>query len=402
MANYEVPFSLKILDSNFDLVTPINYSTLQWDRKYNEVGQFVVEGVIGDFDRSTWVYVYSASRKELGRISQVNLRTDRGVKTLTISGLFVEDEVNKMICYAKPTAFDDDAGTHYGTSILSTGAPTWVTAEGTADEVAEAFYEGFKQVSFKNYLVGDFEGTGGLVTKTFTLDIDFGTIETGDYHYSIHNRNNERLGDKLYDILKESGASYEVVFDYANRTKTLNIIHGVNRSQSDHAFGVNPVLFTMNNGSIKQASIVTSDTNTKDVVLQYAEEQTQTLILVNALSNSVGRFIAEDMTSSQSDFINEDTPASTTQDNLHKLSVMADASTILNDARDTINIQFDFVNSSYQYMIDFDLGDIISIDVPEIGISVDAQIIACYEVVSKGVWSMSIEVGKTITRKRGI
>ena len=80
---------------------------------------------------------------------------------------------------------------------------------------------------------------------------------------------------------------------------------------------------------------------------------------------------------------------------------MADASISLADSRDVLNIQFDFVTSSYKYMEDYDLGDIVSIDIPEIDISVDAQIVACHEVVKSGVWSMSIEVGKTILRKRG-
>lgn len=397
---YEIPFSVKILDSNFDLVIPIYYDNLQWDRQYNTVGKFVIDGVVGDYDRDTWKYVYTAERKELGVISQVNLKKTGGKRTLTISGLFVEQELNKMIVYAKPTKFDDDAGTHYGTSILSTNAPTWITQEGDADDVALAFFNGFKQISFRNYRIGDFSGTT-LVTDSFELDIDYGTTATGTYNNAIHTRNNERLGDKIYDILKESGASYEVVFDYLNRTKTFNIIHGVDRTQSGHAFGVNPICFSMSNGSIKQVSMVTSNTDTKDVMLQFAEDETKTLILVNALDDSVGRFVAQSMSSSQSDFINEETVDFPTADKNHKLAVMSDASLKLHELEDTINIQFDFVNSSYRYMDDFDLGDKVSVDIPELGVSIDTQIIACHEVIKKGVWDMTIEVGKAIIRKRG-
>lgn len=397
---YEIPFSVKILDSNFNLVTPIYYDNLQWDRQYNKVGKFVIDGVVGDYDRDTWKYVYTAERKELGVISQVNLKKTGGRRTLTISGLFVEQELNKMIVYAKPSKFDDDAGTHYGTSILSTNAPTWITQEGDADDVALAFFNGFKQISFRNYRIGDFSGTT-LVTDSFELDIDYGTTATGTYNNAIHTRNNERLGDKIYDILKESGASYEVVFDYLNRTKTFNIIHGVDRTQSGHAFGVNPICFSMSNGSIKQVSMVTSNTDTKDVMLQYAEDETKTLILVNALDGSVGRFVAQSMSSSQSDFINEETVDFPTADKNHKLAVMSDASLKLHELEDTINIQFDFVNSSYRYMDDFDLGDKVSVDIPELGVSIDTQIIACHEVIKKGVWDMTIEVGKAIIRKRG-
>lgn len=391
MSRYEQPFSIKILDSNFNLVTLASYDSLQWDREFNQVGKFVVSGVRGDFNRAAWKYVYTENRKELGIISQVNWKRNGTKQTLTLSGLFAESELNKMVCYTKPTKFDDDSGTHPGTSILSTGSPTWVTQDGTADVVARNFFNGFKQISFRNYLVGDFDGAT-LVTKSFTLPISMGTIASGTYKRAIHNRNNEYLGNKLYDILKESFASIEIEFDYVNRTKALNIIHGIDRTQSGHAYGVNPILLSSRNGSIKSASIVTSDTDTKDVVLQYSEDDDQTLILANALSNSIGRFESMQMNSKQSDF---DT------DKAHKLSVMGDASETLNEKKDKLNIQFDFVNSSYRYMEDFDLGDIISIDIPEIDVSIDAQIVSCHESIQSGVWNLNIEVGTSILRKRG-
>ena len=389
---YEDNFSIKILDDDYNLVSLISYSALEWDREFNSVGKFIVEGVVGNFDRETWKYVYIEKRKELGKISQVNWKNEDGIKTLTISGVFVEDELNKMICYAKPTNFDD-AGKHASTSILSKGSPTWVTAEGTADQVAKAFFDGFKQISFRNYEVGDFSGAGGLVTKTFELPIEFGAIEPGEYHYSIHNRNNEYLGDKLYDILKESHASIEVVFDYIKRTKTLNIIHGIDRTQDGHADDINPILFTSKNGTIRRASIVTSDTDTKDAMIQTSEDETKTIVLANALPDSAGRFYHEAVRSNESDFPNDDRG--------FKLSVMANASTNLNGRKDKINVQFDFVLGSYKYMEDFDLGDIISLEVPEVGISADAQIVSCHEIIKNGVWNLEIEVGTPILRKRG-
>lgn len=404
-SKFEAPFSIKILDDNFDLVTNITYSDLQWSRLYNEAGKFVIDGVKGHvpFSRSTWKYVYTEKRKELGKISQVNWKKDVNRSNLTLSGYFVEAEVDQMVAYAKPSYYYNDSGTHYGVSIVKdSDTPTWISQEGTADEVAQAFFEGFKKISFTNYEVGDIEGDT-LVNKTIELDIDFGTIDTahGEYHRAAHNRNNEPLGHKLYQILKFSGASYEVIFDYANKTKTLNIIHGVNRSQSNYLEGYNPILLSSKNGSIKSASVVVSDTDTKDIVLQYAEEEKTTLILVNALPDAVGRITAESMASPQSDFINDDIPASATQDKKHKLSVLADATDILNDRTDKFNVQFDFVNSSYRYMEDFDLGDIVSVEIPEIDLSLDVQIIGCYEVIKNGVWDLSLEIGTPTIRKRG-
>jgi hypothetical protein len=388
-SKYEVPFSIKILDSNFDLVSLVSYSAVQWNRNYNEPGTFTVEGVRGDFDKSTWKYVYTEQRRELGRITQINWKKDGNKQTLTLSGVFIEDDLNKMICYAKPTHFDDDEGTHAGTSILSTGSPTWVTASGTADEVAEAFFEGFKQVSIRNYPIDGSE----ITTTTFDLGIEFGYVEDGDYHRSVHNRNNEHLGSKLYKILKPSGASYMVEFDYETKVQTLHIIHGIDRTQEGHEYGVNPITFSSRNGTIKSARIVTSTTDTKDAVIQYSEDETQTLILANVANGSLGRFTVEQMKSSQSDFEGDDTG--------HKLAVMADASSRLEDLVDKINLQFDFVASSYRYMEDFDLGDKVSVEIPEMDLSVDAQIVACHEVIKNGTWSLDMEIGSSTIRKRG-
>jgi len=404
-SEYEKPFSVKVLDSNFDLVTILKYSDLQWSRKYNEPGQFVIDGAVGHvaYSKTTWKYVYSEKRKELGKITQVNWKKTPTKNNLTLSGLFVEDELNKMICYKKPTAYYNDAGTNYGVSINKLNdTPDWLEQNDTADVVATNFFNGFKHINFTNYLIGDFSGDL-LVTKDFELDIIFGRIDDshGTYKQAVHTRNNERLGDKLYDILKESGASYEIVFDYANKTKTLNIIHGIDRTQDNYLEGYNPVVLTSANGSIKSASVVVSETDTKDTVIQVGTNNETTLVLANTFIDSTGRFLVESMVSAQSDYINDDTQDFQKADKDHKLAVMSDASKDLYDKRDKINIQFDFVNSSYEYMVDFDLGDFVSIEIPEIDLSVDVQIIGCYEVIKKGVWSLSFEVGTPIIRKRG-
>ena len=44
-------------------------------------------------------------------------------------------------------------------------------------------------------------------------------------------------------------------------------------------------------------------------------------------------------------------------------------------------------------MEDYDLGDLISVEISEIGLSIDARIVACYEVVKRGVWELTLEIG---------
>lgn len=402
---YEEPFEIMALDENFEIVSLISYANLQWTRKFHEVGTFSVQ-LRGRQYNSNWKYIYSKKRKELGIISQVNWQKKNYIELVTISGKFVEDEVNKMIVYPLPTKFYDDSGTladgKEGTCLLKNeGLPTWLMQSGTADVVAREYFNAFKKIAWTNYQVDDYEGSS-LVTTVRELDINFGSIDNanGNYHYSEHNRNHERLGDKLYKILKPSGASFEVIWDYETHDKTLNIIHGKDLTQGN-TFGNNPVLFSSANGNIISASLVVSNTNTKDTMIQTSENKDKVYVLINELPDASGRFEHVGMQTAVQDYFNEDTPDLSIADKNFKIAVMSDSDKELTKYTDKQNIEFQIYRGSYQYMIDYDLGDLISVEISEIGLSLDARIISCYEVVKEGVWELTLEIGTPLIKTFG-
>lgn len=398
----EKPFTILALDSNFDIITLVPYSSLQWNRKYHDAGTFSI--VLNNKVQYTqdWKYIYTADRPELGRISQVNWSKKNNQSTVTISGKFLENELNNAICYPKPTKFVSTSGTadsDFGMSILDSGfSPTWIQQEGSADKVARAFFDGFKTLDFKNYQIGDYEGTT-LVSSRFTIPMDVLDVEPGEYKYSCHTRNGEKLGAKLYDILNESRASYRVNFDFEEKKFYLSIIHGKDRTVTTTE-DVNPCLLSTKNGTISSASLVVSNTDTKDTVLMYSESDDLTMVLVNAKPNASGRVIAKTINLNRTDYLeNEQITAAGIK--RYKLDAMSTAADTLRDKTDKFNFQFEAVTGSYEYMKDFDIGDMISIQVPEIDLAMDVQIVECHEVVKNGVWSMSLEVGNEILRKRG-
>lgn len=402
---YEEPFEIMALDENFEIVSLISYANLQWTRKFHEVGTFSVQ-LRGRQYNSNWKYIYSKKRKELGIISQVNWQKKNYIELVTISGKFVEDEVNKMIVYPLPTKFYDDSGTladgKEGTCLLKNeGLPTWLMQSGTADVVAREYFNAFKKIAWTNYQVDDYEGSS-LVTTVRELDINFGSIDNanGNYHYSEHNRNHERLGDKLYKILKPSGASFEVIWDYETHNKTLNIIHGKDLTQGN-TFGNNPVLFSSANGNIISASLVVSNTNTKDTMIQTSENKDKVYVLINELPDASGRFEHVGMQTAVQDYFNADTPDLSIADKNFKIAVMSDSDKELTKYTDKQNIEFQIYRGSYQYMIDYDLGDLISVEISEIGLSLDARIISCYEVVKEGVWELTLEIGTPLIKTFG-
>ena len=66
----------------------------------------------------------------------------------------------------------------------------------------------------------------------------------------------------------------------------------------------------------------------------------------------------------------------------------------------TVNVEFDAMEGSYEYRVDFDLGDICHIEIPEMEISADAVLIGCGEVIKKGTWSLTLEFGTPILKRR--
>ena len=65
----------------------------------------------------------------------------------------------------------------------------------------------------------------------------------------------------------------------------------------------------------------------------------------------------------------------------------------------TMNVEFNALVGSYEYMRDFDIGDVCNIEINEVGISANARLIGCYEVVKSGGWSLTLEFGTPIIKR---
>lgn len=119
----------------------IPYESLQWDRKYYESGTFTMVVRADVYDES-WAYIYTDERPETGMIQKVqaadsdyNSDMTAGVDTVTISGFFMEELMNRMVFLVEeveqekvvvpkpsapgitkaqqPTYYEDEAGNLY-------------------------------------------------------------------------------------------------------------------------------------------------------------------------------------------------------------------------------------------------------------------------------------------------
>lgn len=404
-------FNVLALDDNFQIVDIVAYISLQWSRKWHECGNFSMQVPLNQY-KNTWKYIYTKDRPEVGEITQINYFNQNGSKVIMVSGYFLEKELDRMVVYPQNTTSDDRESIWYFDSpSMSNIAPLsddFLHVESTADVVARKYFERFKKISFYNYT-----GYDQAELKTFELDIYSGNSEAGAYKWSDHYRNGEQLGWKIYDILKPSGASYRVRLDYDSRQKYFDILSGKDRTEDS---GNNPIVFSTKYGNVINPSVVIDNGDYLDGLITSTEYQikyanidlTKTRTSVNAkvIGNAVGKFTFYNNNVNVSDYKFSDEPDTMTfeLDGLYdtfnyKKDVANDMLSELQGKNvSLINLEFETTASSYEYMKDFDIGYLVSLEIPEIGISADVRLIGCYEVMQEGKWTLNMEFGTPIIK----
>lgn len=358
-------FNTIALDENYNIVSLLRFTNLQWNRKYHQPGTFSMQLPLGQYSNDI-KYIYTKDRPEMGKVSQRNYLEQNGYEYIQLSGYFLEREPNRHVVYKNGT-----------TNI--TNSPAWIEQNGAAEDVAYAFFDGFKEIS----------------TDAYTSNLDIQRKESfGRGNAAVHARGGEYLGDKLYDILKPSGMSYRVLYDFVNSVKTFEVWKGINRTQ-DNPENNNPIIFSTKYGNVKNPNILISDADYK-----------------NACINTNEKFVGED-----SVFTTRATFNPAVDDN--EFSILSLRSGInkndyteadfqlamdneaLNNMANTakiVNMEFDASTGSYEYMKDFDIGDECTIEIGKMHLSADARLIGCYEVMKSGQWSMTMEFGTPIIK----
>lgn len=359
--------NIMALDVNFNIVSLLAYTNLQWSRKYHECGTFSVQIPLEQYDPS-FEYIYTKDRPEMGKITQVNYANSNGFQYVQLSGFFIENELNRMIAYSK------------GTGNI-TSSPAWVEKVGYAENVAFDFFNAFSSIQFDG--------------ATYSLGISAGASKGRGLRVH-HVRENSYLGNKIYNILKSSGLSYRVLYNFEVNTKTFEVWSGLDRSEEQMVN--NPVVFSTRYGNVKNPDILIDNSTYKSGCVVVNDFQTEggattytRATITPAEVDSDNAFLMFKSSVNPGDF-----------GTLEEFYAAIDADGQSN--RDskwirTMNVEFDAMAGSYGYMEDFDLGDICSIEIHEVGVSVNARLIGCYEVIKKGAWTLTMEFGTPIIKR---
>lgn len=333
------------LDENFNVNSIIFPTNIQWDRKYYEAGSFSIQLPVNQYDTSM-KYVYTKDRPEMGIIQQVNYSIDQsGFKSVLISGYFLEYELNDKVIYPQFNAEYNHV----------------------EDAILDLVYMYGQDIPLLELKQTEHLGT-----------------------YSKFTTIGKQLGDYCYYILTLHESSFRVKYDYEKNKKIFEFYQGLDRTQNQ--VKNNTVIFSTELGNVKEPNIVINDTKYKNYAIIKGSINNKDIYAFYDLSNGgyQNKIYLE-----ASSVVYED--GMTEEEYIGKLEEYG-RQELLNTYTSVINIQTDILTGSYEYMSDFDLGDKCDIVIGAIGMTVEARIIAIYEVIKSGSHTLTLEFGNQVIK----
>lgn len=332
------------LDNQLNMVAILKPTNIQWTRKYYDNGYFSLLLPLEQYSKDI-AFIYTPDRPETGRVTQINYISEGHSFYVSISGWFLEKDLNDFTVNPNKTNL-----------VELSGNAEWVASE---------------------------------YVRLFSEDID--NIITGDRgKLSIDTFNGEQLDSKVHNILKPSEMSYRVSFDFLTNKKTWSAYEGVDRT---HSQGTNNfIIFSTDYGNIKNPNIIRSeDVYKNSALIKYNPGAGEDYKFIEHTPNPI---IFPDrkrqvMIDCRDTFRND---YSTEEEFFRAIKAEAEQE-LSNNYAVTINTEFDALNGSYEYMEDFDLGDKCNIEIPEIDFSEEVRLTGVYEVVKFGEIYISLEFG---------
>ena len=316
------------LGADFEILAVcVPYTNLQWNRRYYEAGEFSMQVARDRYDPS-WRYIWSPSRPEVGMVQKVAYSGEGLAGTVQVSGFFAEKMLDDRVCF-----------------------PRYVGDEPTTEEACRAIFSKF---------AGD-------------LPISLGSANAplvGDRTRSDFS--DDELGSKLYSILETREASCRVRYDFERNELLFEVWQGLDRTQGQSE---NPwAVFSTAWGNLSGESVSYDESAYRNVCIVPAYEgddgiETVTVTVDVSAEGERKRQMVLDKRSSK--------PESDQSLSEFKEALAQEAREKLADKQ--VEFEVD-AKVSAGYMESYDLGDRVSVEVPSVGMSLDARVVEVDEV----------------------
>lgn len=198
------------------------------------------------------------------------------------------------------------------------------------------------------------------------------------------------MGKKIYDFLKSQELSYKVTYNFNENKLYFTVYQGLDRTQEQTVN--NYIVFSTKYYNLIDSTIIEDDSNFKNYAIVGGQGEGSDRIYYHADLSGGGYkktiFVdARDLTWDQAHGQTlAQYQANLTQRGIEKLS----------DFVKIQNINFRVLPESYEYMVDYDLGDKINIVVDSLGLNLQARIIAIDEVFKNGQQIIELEIGNQL------
>lgn len=326
------------LDDSFNLITmAIPYDNLQWNRRYYEAGDFIMQIPLEVFDDS-WKYIGTADRPELGMVQKAQ-KADRDL--YLVSGFFCEKMLDDKVCYPR--------------------------------------------------YIGDVPKTETAVRNIFSrykadIPVELGPANDpllGDRTQSDFS--DDELGKKLYRILESRECTYSVVYDFVNNDLRFKVWQGKDRTQSQNVNSLQT--FSSQFGNILDSRTDFDDSAFKNYAIipvnaddNGKEQQTYYLDWSNG---GYKKQIVFDMRSSK--------PEQNQTMAQFKDAILQEAAEKLLSYAKIEDIEVDVLESGY--MTDFDIGDKCDVILTDVHVAAETRIVEINEVFKPGDHTISVGLG---------
>jgi len=333
---------LRTLDENFLPCGPTKLRPfdISWDRKYYETGKYTLQIAASDYDPAM-AYVYSNDRPELGIVEQVKYTDDD--EMVVLSGFFAERILNRRCIY--PMLKQSSTRSKF-----------------CADAVAAYPVDGV------DIVIDTYDNTGDVATRQ----------ETGG-----------QLDEVCHSMLQAEEKAYRCYVDYETGKLHFQIYQGVDRTQSQSEN--NFVVFSPAWRNMKKLTVTSDNSNYYNYFVAGGQgegaDRVYVVIDLSAGEPMRQKFLdmrdvekAEDMTAAQYEAV------------LIAKAVERAASYV-----DIKNVEFDADTSrSFQYLVDYDLGDKCDIIIDKMRLAFEARIIEVLETWTKNVHKVTLVFGDKI------
>lgn len=319
------------LGSNFETISYIPYTNLQWNRRYYECGKWSAQIEESEYDPRI-KYVYTPERPELGLVERMESSDTIKGKFVQISGYFIEHIFDRQIAFPP--------------------------IEGSF-RLPDLVYQFVSRSWYKPDLY-TIEPASNLPTDT--VDVKW---------------ENEKIGKLMYETLKTLEYSPRLIYNPTTNKFIFSIWQGKDRTQSQSANAF--VTFADDSCNVEKFEYIEDESNFKNVVMILYGEQPSRYDVYGDLTTEKGRRWLLLTGGSEEELAEYKQKA---KEELSKYPIVQ-----------TANVEV--IQDGLYYMIDYDLGDKCDIVSHRHQKAFEARLIEVDEVWKAGQHNVKLKFGET-------